>query len=106
MATINGARNLGWDKEIGSLEVGKKADIILFDLRRPEWVPISNIVQNLIWGASGDSVETVIIDGKIVMEDRVIKTFDEYEMLDKIQEIHEDHLRRLGKKPPVRWKMI
>lgn len=106
MATINGARNLGWDKEIGSLEVGKKADIILFDLRRPEWLPISNIVQNLIWGASGDSVETVIIDGKIVMENRVIKTFDEYEVLDKIQEIHEDFMKRLQKKPQSRWKVV
>ena len=58
------------------------ADIILFDLTRPEWVPVHryNLIENLVLSASADSVDTSIINGKVVMEGRVIKTFD----LDKI----------------------
>ena len=61
MVTINGARGLYMDKEIGSLEPGKKADITLFDLNRPEWVPVNkyNLLENLVLSATGDSVETV-----------------------------------------------
>jgi len=82
MATRNGAKALWMENEIGSLEPGKKADIILFDLTRPEWVPVHryNLIENLVLSASADSVDTSIINGKVVMEGRVIKTFD----LDKI----------------------
>ncbi|MFC1995078.1 amidohydrolase family protein [Chloroflexota bacterium] len=82
MATRNGAKALGMESEIGSLEPGKKADIILFDLTRPEWVPVNryNLIENLVLSATGDSVDTSIINGKVVMEGRAIKTFD----MDKI----------------------
>ncbi len=66
--TIDGARSILWDDEIGSLEVGKRADFLLFDLDRPEWTPLHNPVSNLAHAVAGDSVHTVVIDGKVVVE--------------------------------------
>lgn len=77
MATINGAKALGWDKEIGSLEPGKKADLIIIDFNRPHLAPIHNIVSHLVYSALGGDVETTIINGKIVMENRRLKRANE-----------------------------
>lgn len=87
LATINGAKALGLEKEVGSLEAGKKADVILFDLMRPEWVPFRkvNLLSNLVYAATGDSVHTTIIDGKVVMENREVKTVKEEEVLRRAQ---------------------
>lgn len=76
MATINGARGLNWDKEIGSIEVNKKADIILIDMDKPHLYPLHNVISALAYSAQGSDVDTVIIDGNIVMEKREIKTLD------------------------------
>jgi len=76
MATINGAKGLNWDKEIGSLEVNKKADIILIDMDKPHLYPLHNVMSALAYSAQGSDVDTVIIDGNIVMEKREIKTLD------------------------------
>jgi 5-methylthioadenosine/S-adenosylhomocysteine deaminase len=81
LATINAAKVLGMEKEIGSLEQGKKADVILVDMRKPHLVPSVDPVANLVYYANGNDVETVIIDGRVVVEDRTIKTVDEQEML-------------------------
>ena len=77
MVTIDAAKVLNLEHEIGSLEVGKKADIILVDLRRPHLTPHASIPSLLAYYATGNDVETTIIDGKIVMENRVVKTVDE-----------------------------
>ncbi|MCH7978350.1 MAG: amidohydrolase, partial [Acidobacteria bacterium] len=77
MATINGARCALWEKEIGSLEAGKKADVTLFNTRTPQWQPLYNPVSNLVYSATGGSVDTVICDGKILMEGRQLQTVDE-----------------------------
>ena len=76
MATINGAKALQWDKEIGSIEVGKKADIILIDMDKPHLYPKHNIISSLTYSAQGSDVDTVIVDGNIIMENREIKTLD------------------------------
>lgn len=99
MLTTMGAKVLGL-KDVGSIEKGKKADIIILDLRRPEWVPIFNVVLNLIWTASGSSVVTNIVDGKILMEDGILKTINELEVVDKVQEIREDYINRARKEAP------
>jgi 5-methylthioadenosine/S-adenosylhomocysteine deaminase len=85
MATINGAKALNMEKEIGSLETGKKADVAIFDMHRPDWVPVHNEVQNLVYSAQGGSCESVIIDGKFVMENRKVLSIDEDEIIDRIQ---------------------
>lgn len=81
MATINGAKAVFWDDEIGSIEVGKKADLILVDLNKPHIYPIHNIVSALAYSAQASDVETVIVDGKIIMKDYQIKTLDEEKIM-------------------------
>ena len=85
MATINGAIAMNMEDEIGSIEVGKKADIAIFDMRRPDWAPVYNELQNFVYSAQGSSCESVLIDGKFVMEDRVVQTVDELEIVDRIR---------------------
>lgn len=106
MATINGARALLWDDELGSLEVGKKADIILLDTSRPEWRPLTNVAINLVYSASGDSVDTVIIDGKVVMEKKIIKTVDEFKILEEAQKVSEDIIKRWKPKRHQKWPIV
>jgi cytosine/adenosine deaminase-related metal-dependent hydrolase len=106
MATINGAKAMGLEHEIGSLEAGKKADIVIFDTRRPEWRPLYDEVQSLVYSASGDSVETVIIDGRIVMEKRKMLTIDEDEVLRKLDEQTADMLTRIRVERHGSWKYV
>ncbi len=107
MATINGARALGLQNEIGSLEANKKADVIVIDMSGPEWVPLHNPVQNLVYSASGNSVETVIVDGRVVMEQREVKTVDEKQVLARCQELANAILTRTGVRPDyTRWQVI
>jgi 5-methylthioadenosine/S-adenosylhomocysteine deaminase len=96
MATLGGARVLGLEKEIGSLEVGKKADIIVLDLNRPHLQPVYNIVSQLVYSAVGADVRDVIIDGKLVMHNRQLLTLDEERILKRMQEIKGRILRRIA----------
>ena len=68
MVTIDAARALGWEDEIGSLEAGKKADIIVINMRQPHLMPNFMPVHRLVYEAVGNDVETVIVDGRVVME--------------------------------------
>lgn len=81
MATVYGARALGLEKEIGCLAPGLKADMIIIDLAAPHMQPCHDVAANLVYSAQAGDVNTVIIDGKTVMENRVIKTFDEAEVI-------------------------
>lgn len=81
MATVNGARAVLWDDSVGSLEAGKKADLCLWDLNRAEWRPVINPIGNLVYAAEGSSVDTVIVDGNILLEGGVVKTLDEKALL-------------------------
>lgn len=87
IATINGARALGLEKETGSLEAGKKADIAILNLNTPSLTPRNNLIAGLSYSANGSEVETVIIDGKITMENRRVLTLDEELVYSKINEI-------------------
>lgn len=109
MATRHGARALGLDGDIGSIEVGKKADLILFDLSRPEWLPLFNPVYNLVWSATGDSVDTVIIDGRPVMERRQILTFNEEAVIRRVRSYQPKILARMtqkGRRVGPRWPVV
>lgn len=86
LATIEGAGALGMGNEIGSLEAGKKADIIMLDMQVPQMTPvvlepICNIIPNLVYAANGSEVELSMIDGKIVMEDRKLLRINEEKIL-------------------------
>lgn len=84
MATASGARALGLEKEIGTLEVGKKADIILVNLKKIHHAPLHNLVSNLVYAGSREDVETVIVDGKILMENRRLLGIDEKKVMEKV----------------------
>jgi len=86
MATLGGAGVLGMEKEIGSLEAGKKADVIVLELNRPHLQPLFNLVSHLVYSATGADVRDVIIDGKVIMENRKLLTLDEEEILRKAKE--------------------
>ncbi len=77
MATIDGARALGWDDEIGSLEPGKKADFILFDLDHVEWSPFHDPLQALVWSASTASIAQTWVDGRCLYRNGKVLTIDE-----------------------------
>ncbi len=86
MATREGARALGLDGEIGTVEVGKKADLILVDLgHHPRTTPLNNPFYTLAFAARSDDVVTTVVDGKILMEDRIINSLDEAEVLRQAQ---------------------
>ncbi len=84
MATINGAKALGLEDITGSIKVGKKADIIMIDKTAPSLYPLNDIYSALIYSATGSEVTNVIINGKIVMENREVKTIDENKVFNDI----------------------
>ncbi len=81
MATINGAKAALMSGRIGSIEVGKEADIVLFDTDRPEWQPLINPVSNLVYGATGDSVRDVFVMGEQVVAGGRLTRIDERKLL-------------------------
>ncbi|MBF0203196.1 MAG: amidohydrolase [Desulfamplus sp.] len=90
MATINGARALGLDSITGSLEVGKRADIIIVNTSAPHMVPMYNPYSHLVYSATGNDVSVSIIDGKIVMKNRKLLTMDVESVMDEVQKIAAD----------------
>lgn len=105
MATINGAKAALWDDEIGSLEEGKRADITIFNMNRPEWRPVYNPINTLVYSASGASADTVIVDGEVLMQGREVRTMDEEEILRKAQEAGQRVLEKADMRPHAmpRW---
>jgi len=86
MATIEGAKVLGLEKITGSLEVGKRADLIVIDTNKPHLVPMYNPYSHLVYAASGHDVIHSIIDGNIVMEDRRLLTLDVEDIIERSKE--------------------
>ncbi|NPV79299.1 MAG: amidohydrolase [Firmicutes bacterium] len=84
MAITYGAMALGLGHEIGSIEPGKKADLIIFDTDRPHMHPEHDIISHLVYSAHADDVSTVIINGEVVMKERKILTLDEKEILREV----------------------
>src|SRR5436190_1773920 len=81
MATIDGARALGLDREIGSIEVGKRADVIVVDLDRLHSSPARDVESTLVYSALPSDVRTVIIDGRVVMRDGELTTLNEMSVI-------------------------
>ena len=91
IGTINGARALGWDDEIGSVEVGKKADLILVDKNNANMIPDSSkLSSNVIYSANGFNVDTTICNGQILMENRQLTTLDEQDIYKKAKKAIEE----------------
>jgi cytosine/adenosine deaminase-related metal-dependent hydrolase len=106
MATIHGARALGLGDEIGSLEPGKRADLVIFDLDLPEWRPLLDPVNTLVYSASGASVRTVMVDGRLLLEDRRVTMVDELEVLTRVERLARPYHARAGLAARPKWPVI
>jgi 5-methylthioadenosine/S-adenosylhomocysteine deaminase len=105
MATINGARATGWGDRIGSLEVGKEADIVMYDTQRPEWQPLINPISNLVYSATGDSIRHVFVAGEQVVRDGRLTRIDERQLYQEIPKAVSRFTKRLKMNEMVqlRW---
>lgn len=105
MATSAAARAIGWEREIGSLEVGNAADIVIFDTDAPHWwpEPFGNPIPDLIYSGSGQDAKTVLINGRIVMENRVIAGIDLREVGTAVRQAAASCRARLGIAPSGQW---
>ena len=107
MATRLGAAALGQGAELGSIEAGKKADLVLFDTQRPEWQALFNPLNNLVYNADGRSIHTVIIDGRVLVDAYRQSFVDEARLFAKVQEIGEGLMTRTGISfPRSRWPVV
>ena len=106
MATINGARAMGLENEIGSLEVGKRADFVALDMDKPHLVPAPDPVSALVFAAQGSDVDTVVIDGRIVVQGRQVLTMDEERILDEARKRAEKLYDRVGGGYGPRWPVL
>ena len=105
MATLRGAEALLLDAAIGSLEPGKRADLVLYDLDVPEWRPLLNPVNNLVYSATGASVRTVLIDGRVVLDEGRLTTLDERALYDRVEVLAREQIRRAGLRIQSKWPL-
>jgi 5-methylthioadenosine/S-adenosylhomocysteine deaminase len=94
MATIGGARCLGLESEIGSLEVGKRADILLVDFDKPHLYPRHNVVSHLVYAAGAADVHSVIVDGKFLLRGGAYQTLDVARICQESEKIARDLVSR------------
>ena len=95
MATVNGARAIGREGELGEIREGALADLILIDLKQPQFMPANNLISGLVYSAMGSEVDTVLVDGKVLMENRKVLTIDEDRVYEEVRRIAD----RLGMAP-------
>lgn len=103
MATLHGARALGLSDEIGSLEPGKRADIVVFSTEHPEWRPVLHPVQNLVLSATDRSIESVWVDGRKLVERGRLLTIDLPRLLERVDVATAALLERAGLRPEWAW---
>jgi Cytosine deaminase and related metal-dependent hydrolases len=96
MATIRGARALHMEKDIGSIEVGKRADLVIVDVDDLNQTPFYNVYSNLVYATKADDVRTVIIEGRVVMLDRRLLTLDERDIKARARAFRERIIKSLA----------
>jgi cytosine/adenosine deaminase-related metal-dependent hydrolase len=96
MATIDGYKALGLDKELGSVEVGKQADVITVNLFQPHLYPRDMPIYRLVYNATGADVSDVCVAGRLVVEGRKVLTIDEDATLERVQSVYERFVERAG----------
>jgi 5-methylthioadenosine/S-adenosylhomocysteine deaminase len=106
MATRLGAEALLLEGAIGSIEPGKRADLVLHDLDTPEWRPLLNPVNNLVYAATGASVRTVLIDGRVVLDEGRLTTLDERALFDRAEALARQQIARAGLSIESKWPVV
>ncbi|MFF2850040.1 amidohydrolase family protein [Streptomyces sp. NPDC058001] len=103
LATIDGARAIGLGDRIGSLEVGKAADLVVLDTRDPAWIPRGDLARQLVWGQVSRTVRDVLVDGRVVVRDRRPTGVDSEALAKAAAERSAALLRRAGITPRPTW---
>jgi 5-methylthioadenosine/S-adenosylhomocysteine deaminase len=93
---LNGARAMGLAPEVGTIEPGKRADFIIINTDTPHLTPVWNPVATVVFGAQGSDVDTVVVDGQILMQGRQVCTLDEGAILEDVRRRYHDVARRAG----------
>jgi cytosine/adenosine deaminase-related metal-dependent hydrolase len=106
LATLYGAQAVGRGADLGSIAAGKRADLVLFDTRRPEWQALTEPVNNLVYSADASSVHTVVVDGRVVVDDHNVPGLDEWGLIQRVSEIGERIRERTGVSFPSRWPVV
>ncbi|MHA1839144.1 MAG: amidohydrolase family protein [Candidatus Ranarchaeia archaeon] len=104
LATIDGARCINREHDLGSLEAGKLADLVVIDLWKSNMMPIHRPVSQIVYCGKAENIDTVIINGKIVLRDRVMQTVNEKEILEKAQKLCDAQVERAGEIPKAERK--
>jgi cytosine/adenosine deaminase-related metal-dependent hydrolase len=91
-ATVGGAKSVGLGNEIGRIEEGKRADLSILSLDSPRFTPLNDAVTHLVYAESGASVETVLVDGEVVVRDRQVSRVDEQEVLAEVRARYPEYL--------------
>jgi len=105
LATIAGADAIGMGERIGSLEVGKAADVVVHDGASLPWTPPGDPTLNLVWGTDGRSVRDVVVDGRVVVRDGRCTTVDEDELRRTARQAQRELLARAGIEVPHQWNL-
>jgi 5-methylthioadenosine/S-adenosylhomocysteine deaminase len=103
MATVRGAESLLMERRIGSIEAGKRADLVLYDRDQPEWLPRLNPLNYLVYAASGSSVRSVMLDGRLVLDEGRITTVDERAIYERVEVLAREQVRRAGLTVESKW---
>ena len=103
MATLGGATAMRWDDELGSIEPGKEADLVIFDTNDFDWTPLHNPLTNLVYNATGHSVDTVMVGGDILVRGGELTKLDAGELRARAAEADRRVLGRIGADPRPAW---
>jgi cytosine/adenosine deaminase-related metal-dependent hydrolase len=107
LATRTGATALQFGEALGAIEVGRKADLVLFDTRQAQWRSLTEPVRNLVYAVSGDTVDTVIVDGRVVVEGgRATFIEDEWGLIQEVEEVGERIRATTGISFPSLWPVV
>jgi len=106
MATLGGATALRMQDQVGSLEPGKQADIVVFDTANFDLRPLHNPVANIVYGSTGHSVDTVLIGGEVVLRHKQLTSLDEAALRSEVEAINRRVLGEIGIAPLPRWPIV
>jgi cytosine/adenosine deaminase-related metal-dependent hydrolase len=106
LATLGGAAAIGRSRDLGSLEVGKRADLVLVDLDRPHATPVADVVSNLVYTATGADVHTVMVDGRLLVRDGRVLVADQAAVLAEAREAAAQVVGTITPAPRPRWPLL
>ncbi len=106
MATINGARALGLEDRVGSIEMGKRADLVVWDTDEPTWRPLLNVTHNLVHAVDGRSVRLVLVEGRVIYRDGEFPGIDPRAVYTEADRLARATIAEAGLAIPSKWPLL